>query len=147
MNLLILNGPNLNLLGIREPAIYGSETYGDLVDKIQAHGREIGVSADVRQSNHEGTLVDWIQEARGHYDGIVINPAAYTHTSIAIPDALRAVQLPAVEVHLSDIRTREAYRRISYTREACLESVIGKGTDGYLIAMDLLRSHIAGGGT
>ena len=143
MKILVLNGPNLNLLGIREPGIYGSETYRDLLEKIAAHAQTRGVSVDFFQSNHEGALVDRIQEAYGNTDGIVINPGAYTHTSIALLDAIKAVGIPTVEVHISDVARREPFRSVSYIRTACVGSIIGHGTDGYLEAMDLLieRSH------
>ena len=138
MKILVLNGPNLNMLGIREPGIYGSETYRDLLEKIAAHAQTRGVSVDFFQSNHEGALVDRIQEAYGNTDGIVINPGAYTHTSIALLDAVKAVGIPTVEVHISDVARREPFRSVSYIRAACVGSIIGHGTDGYLEAMDLL---------
>ena len=138
MKILVINGPNLNMLGIREPGIYGSETYATLLDNISAHAKKRGVSVDFFQSNHEGALVDRIQEAFGSTDGIVINPGAYTHTSIALLDALKAVAIPAVEVHISDVSKREAFRSVSYIRDACIGSVIGHGTDGYLEAVDML---------
>ena len=138
MKILVLNGPNLNLLGIREPGIYGSETYRDLLEKIAAHAQTRGVSVDFFQSNHEGALVDRIQEAYGNTDGIIINPGAYTHTSIALLDAVKAVGIPTVEVHISDVARRESFRSVSYIRAACVGSIIGHGTDGYLEAMDLL---------
>ena len=143
MKILVLNGPNLNMLGIREPGIYGSETYRDLLEKIAAHAQTRGVSVDFFQSNHEGALVDRIQEAYGNTDGIVIKPGAYTHTSIALLDAVKAVGIPTVEVHISDVARREPFRSVSYIRAACVGSIIGHGTDGYLEAMDLLieRSH------
>ena len=143
MKILVINGPNLNMLGIREPGIYGSETYRDLLEKIAAHAQTRGVSVDFFQSNHEGALVDRIQEAYGNTDGIVINPGAYTHTSIALLDAVKAVGIPTVEVHISDVARREPFRSVSYIRAACVGSIIGHGTDGYLEAMDLLieRSH------
>ena len=143
MKILVLNGPNLNMLGIREPGIYGSETYRDLLEKVAAHAQTRGVSVDFFQSNHEGALVDRIQEAYGNTDGIVINPGAYTHTSIALLDAVKAVGIPTVEVHISDVARREPFRSVSYIRAACVGSIIGHGTDGYLEAMDLLieRSH------
>mgnify|MGYP001771659065 CR=1 FL=1 len=143
MKILVLNGPNLNMLGIREPGIYGSETYRDLLEKIAAHAQTRGVSVDFFQSNHEGALVDRIQEAYGNTDGIIINPGAYTHTSIALLDAVKAVGIPTVEVHISDVARREPFRSVSYIRAACVGSIIGHGTDGYLEAMDLLieRSH------
>ena len=139
MKLLILNGPNLNMLGIREPEIYGNQTYNDLCQLIAAHAAEIGVEAEIRQSNHEGLLVDWIQEARGKFDGIVINPAAYTHSSVALLDAVLAAGVPTVEVHLSDPDQREPFRRVSYLRRACVACVKGKGFAGYLEAMDKLK--------
>ena len=138
MKILVLNGPNLNMLGIREPGIYGSETYRDLLEKIAAHAQTRGVSVDFFQSNHEGALVDRIQEAYGNTDGIVINPGAYTHTSIALLDAVKTVGIPTVEVHISDVARREPFRSVSYIRAACVGSIIGHGTDGYLEAMDLL---------
>ena len=138
MKILVLNGPNLNMLGIREPGIYGSETYRDLLEKIAANAQTRGVSVDFFQSNHEGALVDRIQEAYGNTDGIVINPGAYTHTSIALLDAIKAVGIPTVEVHISDVARREPFRSVSYIRAACVGSIIGHGTDGYLDAMDLI---------
>lgn len=131
MKILVLNGPNLNMLGIREPEIYGDRNYAALVSYIQTAAQELGCEVDIRQSNHEGVLVDWIQEAYGKFDGILINPAAYTHTSVAILDALKAVALPAVEVHLSDINTREPFRHISYTGMACIATYKGLGFQGY----------------
>ena len=138
MKLLIINGPNLNLLGVREPAIYGRETYDGLCRRIEAHARERGAEVRFVQSNHEGALVDAIQSALGDADGIVINPGAYTHTSIALLDAVKAVGVPTVEVHISDLSAREPFRQISYIRAACAASIIGHGTDGYLEAMDFL---------
>ena len=139
MKLLILNGPNLNMLGIREPGIYGSETYRDLCDKIKRYCDERHIDAEFSQSNHEGVLVDEIQRAYfEHFDGIVINPGAYTHSSIALLDALKAVKLPAVEVHISKVDEREAFRQISYLRAACVATVSGLGTDGYLKAVSIL---------
>ena len=138
MKLLIINGPNLNLLGLREPDIYGRQDFHALEQFILASCAEAGVEAELFQSNHEGAIVDKIQQAYGNIDGIVINPAAYTHTSIAIPDALRAVGIPAVEVHVSDIASRESYRHISYTKEACVAQIAGRGLKGYLDAADLL---------
>lgn len=138
MKLLVLNGPNLNLLGLREPALYGKETYESLLERIEAHCRRRGVEVCFYQSNHEGALVDRIQQAYGECDGIVFNPGAYTHTSIALLDALKAVQIPTVEVHISDLSQREEFRKISYVRAACMASIIGHGTDGYLEAADLL---------
>jgi len=143
MNLLILNGPNLNMLGIREPEIYGSETYADLCALIEAHAKELGVQVTLLQSNHEGTLVDAIQDAYGKMDGIIINPGAYTHTSIALLDAVKAVSIPTVEVHISDPGTREDFRRISYIRSACVRTILGHGLKGYLEAMDFLAGYRA----
>lgn len=138
MDILVINGANINMLGIREPEIYGKETYNSLVEKIEAYAGKKGVYVRCFQSNHEGDIVDAIQFAYGLYDGIVINPGAYTHTSIAILDALKAVSIPAVEVHISDVDSREEYRQISYVREACFKTICGKGTDGYLEAIDCL---------
>ena len=123
MKIMVINGPNLNMLGIREPAHYGKETYADLLNKIQKHSDEKGVTVEFRQSNHEGDLVDYIQSTYGNFDGIVINPGAYTHTSIAILDAVKAVGVPTCEVHISDVNAREEFRRISYIRAACLLTV------------------------
>lgn len=136
MKILIINGPNMNLLSIREPEHYGTETYSDLINKIQAHCDKNGVEVGFFQSNHEGAIVDEIQSAMGKFDAIVINPAAYTHTSIAILDALRAVSIPAAEVHISDLKLREKYRQISYVGEYCELTVSGHGTDGYIEAID-----------
>ena len=138
MKLLVLNGPNLNFLGIREPDIYGKQTYADLEDFVRAAAAEYGVEVELYQSNHEGDLVDKIQWAYGKVDGIVINPAAYTHTSVAILDALKAVALPAVEVHLSDVNAREPFRHISYAGMACEKSFIGLGFEGYRQAIRYL---------
>lgn len=142
MNILVINGPNLNMLGIREPDIYGKETYATLVAKIENHATAKGVSVKCYQSNHEGDLVDNIQFAYGVFDGIVINPGAYTHTSIAILDAVKAVGIPTVEVHISDVSAREDYRQISYIRQACFKTISGKGTDGYLEAIDALVEKV-----
>lgn len=138
MKILVLNGPNLNMLGIREPDIYGRETYQSLCDKIYAYAEKLNANVEIYQSNHEGALVDKIQDAYGKFDGIVINPAAYTHTSIAILDALKAVSIPAVEVHISDVNAREPWRQISYAGMACVKTIAGHGTDGYLEAIDFL---------
>ena len=140
MKLLILNGPNLNMLGIREPGIYGKNTYADLTGLIADTAKRLGVEAECFQSNHEGALVDKIQEAYGNIDGIVINPAAYTHTSVAILDALKAVSIPAVEVHISDVDAREAFRQISYPGLACEKAIKGHGFAGYQEAMEYLVS-------
>ena len=138
MRLLIINGPNLNMLGIREPHIYGNNTYADLCARIREHAQNRGIEAELFQSNHEGDIVDRIQAAYQTVDGIVINPGAYTHTSIAILDALKAVGLPAVEVHISDVDTREAFRQISYVGLYAERRFAGYGFDGYLMAMDYL---------
>ncbi len=142
--ILVINGPNLNMLGIREPDIYGRKTYADLVAFIQQAAKELNVEVDVRQSNHEGVIIDWIQEALGKSDAIVINPAAYTHTSIGIMDALKAVALPAVEVHISDISTREDFRHISYASKACFATIAGHGFDGYRMALEKCLEKLAG---
>ena len=138
MKILVINGPNLNMLGIREPAHYGKETYQDLLQKIEGYANKKGVTVGFYQSNHEGDLVDAIQGAYGAYDGIVINPGAYTHTSIALLDAVKAVAIPTVEVHISDVNAREEFRRTSYIRAACIGTIAGHGTSGYLEAIDLL---------
>ena len=162
MKILILNGPNLNLLGIREPEIYGNQSYNDLCKRIKAHAAEISVEVEIRQTNHEGVLVDWIQAAGGFYeqiqspggsfdgvrdprerfDGLVLNPGGYTHTSVALPDAIRAAGIPTVEVHISDPDQREPFRRISYVRQACVKTIVGKGFDGYIEAIDHLKLTI-----
>lgn len=141
MKILVINGPNLNMLGIREPDIYGRKTYDDLLLYIKEEADRLGVAVEFYQSNHEGDIVDKIQNAYGNTDGIVINPAAYTHTSIAIPDALKAVGIPTVEVHISDISSREAFRRISYVSPVVLKTIAGKGFEGYILAMNELISH------
>lgn len=138
MKFLVINGPNLNLLGLREPAIYGSRSFAALQDFIRASAAEAGVEVALFQSNHEGAIVDAIQAAYGTADGIIINPAAYTHTSVAILDALKAVSIPAVEVHISDVNTREEFRHFSYVSLAAKKTIIGHGTDGYLEAVDWL---------
>ena len=138
MKILVINGPNLNMLGIREPDHYGRETYNDLVEKIKGHCAQRGIEAEMYQSNHEGDLVDKIQQAYGVMDGIVINPGAYTHTSIAILDAVKAVRIPTVEVHISKVEEREDFRQISFVRLACVKTITGHGTQGYLEAIDYL---------
>ena len=139
MKVLVLNGPNLNMLGIREPGIYGSETYDSLVEKISDYACGRGVLTEFYQSNHEGALVDRIQQAFfDHVDGIVFNPGAYTHTSIALLDALKAVKIPCVEVHISDVSAREEFRQKSFIRPACIATIAGHGTNGYLEAIDIL---------
>ena len=139
MKILVINGPNLNLLGLREPDIYGRRTYHDLIEMIRAEAEKLGVAVEFAQSNHEGALVDAIQVAYGVFDGIVINPGAYTHTSIAILDAVKAVGIPTVEVHISDPDAREEFRKVSYIRAACVASIKGHGLEGYLEALRLLR--------
>ena len=138
MNILVINGPNLNLLGIREPAIYGTATYADLCSLVQQEAERLGAGVSFYQSNHEGDLVDAIQDAYGVQDGIIINPAAYTHTSVALLDAVKAVGIPTVEVHISDPDTREDFRRVSYLRPACVLTVKGHGLQGYVEALDFL---------
>jgi 3-dehydroquinate dehydratase-2 len=135
---LVINGPNINLLGLREPEVYGRRSYEQLLAFIRETAGDIGLEVTCFQSNSEGAIVDEIQKALGVFGGIVINPAAYTHTSIAIPDALRAVGIPAVEVHLTDITARESYRAVSYTAEACVKTIAGKGFSGYREALELL---------
>jgi 3-dehydroquinate dehydratase-2 len=142
MKILVLNGPNLNMLGIREPDVYGKETYQSLIDKIERYANEKGVEVICKQSNHEGVLVDEIQAAYGEMQGIVINPGAYTHTSIALLDALKAVGIPTVEVHISAVEKREEFSQISYIRAACIASISGRGTDGYLEAIKLLQADL-----
>ena len=139
MKILVLNGPNINMLGIREPAIYGKNTYKDLLALIKETGSQTEVQIDHFQSNHEGAIVDTIQSAYGKYDGIVINPAAYTHTSVAILDALKAVAIPAVEVHISDVDSREDFRQISYPGLYCEKTIKGQGIDGYRRAILYLQ--------
>ena len=144
MKFYVLNGPNLNLLGTREPAVYGSESYADLIQKIEAYAEEKGVTVKCLQSNHEGALVDYIHE--GFFekiDGIVFNPGAYTHTSIALLDALKATKIPCVEVHISNVDEREEFRKKSYIRPACIATISGHGTNGYLEAIDLLLEEVA----
>ena len=148
MKLYILNGPNLNFLGIREPQHYGNTTYEGLLEMILTHAAEIGVEVECYQSNHEGDLVDKIQEA--YYqkaDGIVINPGAYTHTSIALLDAVKSVGIPTVEVHISKVEEREDFRQVSFIRTACVKTITGQGTKGYLQAMDFLCEYLAKGDT
>jgi len=142
MKLLVINGPNINLLGLREPAIYGKGTYRDLQDFILAAAAEAGAEVELFQSNHEGVIVDRIQQAYGVFDGIVINPAAYTHTSVAILDALKAVAIPAVEVHISDVTQREDFRQISYARLACVQTYMGLGFEGYRRAILFLKDYL-----
>ena len=144
MKILVINGPNINLLGLREPEIYGRQDYAALVAYIQDACAQAGAEAEFVQSNHEGVLVDSIQAAYNRFDGIVINPAAYTHTSIAIHDALKAVGIPTVEVHLSDIHAREEFRRVSYTGMACEKTIMGMGFAGYAEAVRYLAEKYGG---
>lgn len=141
MKILVINGPNLNMLGIREPGIYGKQTFADLLLLLENTGKDLGIEIEQFQSNHEGAIVDKIQAAYGCFDGIVINPAAYTHTSVAILDALKAVSIPAVEVHISDVDSREAFRQISYTGLACKKTIKGQGLDGYRQAILYLKEN------
>lgn len=142
MKLLVINGPNINMLGIREPDIYGTESYAELIRLINAHAAELGIAVENFQSNHEGAIVDKIQAAYfDGIDGIVINPAAYTHTSVAISDALKAVRIPAVEVHISAVETREAFRQISYVRDIAVKTITGRGLVGYIEAIDFLVAN------
>lgn len=141
MRILIINGPNLNMLGIREPDIYGKKTYADLCAFIEKKAEEMEIETEIFQSNHEGAIVDKIQQAYGCFDGIVINPAAYTHTSVAILDALKAVALPACEVHISDVDSREDFRQVSYVRLYAEKTFSGFGFDGYAMAMEYLVNH------
>ncbi|MBQ7922263.1 MAG: type II 3-dehydroquinate dehydratase [Clostridia bacterium] len=145
MKILVINGPNINMLGIREPAIYGKENFASLIAKIEKHCADNGIAVETYQSNHEGDLVDRIQAAYGNIDGIVINPGAYTHTSVALLDALKAVSIPTVEVHISKVDEREPFRQISYVRYACVKTITGKGTDGYLEAIDYLAQTVGDG--
>lgn len=138
MKILVINGPNLNMLGIREPGIYGTESYEALCKKLRDYAAARNVEVELYQSNHEGDLVDKIQAAWGNTDGIVINPGAYTHTSVALLDAVKAVGIPTVEVHISDVSKREAFRQVSYIRAACVATISGHGLDGYIEAMALL---------
>lgn len=138
MKILVINGPNINMLGIREPEIYGTETYEDLINYITAETEKLDTQLTFFQSNHEGALVDTIQEAYGKYDGIVINPAAYTHTSVAILDAVKAVGIPTVEIHISDPNSREDFRKVSYIRAACVATICGRGFAGYVDAIKFL---------
>lgn len=141
MKIMVLNGPNLNLLGVREPGIYGAGSYADLIALLQQYAAEQGIELDCRQTNHEGVLVDWIQEAMGKFDGIVINPGAYTHTSIALLDAVKAVRVPTVEVHISDVDARESFRHISYIGMACVHTIKGHGLQGYVEGIQFLQQN------
>lgn len=143
MKILVINGPNLNMLGIREPGIYGRQTFSDLLSLLDRTAKEEGLEIEQFQSNHEGAIVDRIQAAYGNTDGIVINPAAYTHTSVAILDALKAVSIPAVEVHISDVDAREAFRQVSYAGLACVKTIKGQGLDGYRQAILYLKAYLS----
>ena len=142
MKILVINGPNLNMLGIREPDIYGKQTFAELLNLLEGWASEENIELEQYQSNHEGLLVDKIQAAYGVFDGIVINPAAYTHTSVAILDALKAVAIPAVEVHISDVDSREPFRQISYAGLACIKTIKGQGFDGYRQAILYLKEYL-----
>ena len=143
MKALVINGPNINLLGLREPAIYGTQDYQALLSLVERAGRELGFErVDTYQSNHEGDLVDAVQRAYGVYDGIVMNPGAYTHTSIALLDALKAVGIPTVEVHISDVASREDFRQVSYVRAACMATVCGEGIEGYRHALRIIAERL-----
>jgi 3-dehydroquinate dehydratase-2 len=142
MRILVINGPNINMLGVREPEIYGKQGFKALLELLDSTADAFGIVIEQFQSNHEGVIVDKIQDAYGKFDGIVINPAAYTHTSIAIFDALKAISLPCVEVHISDPDEREEFRKVSYIRLACVNTIKGLGTDGYLRAIDYLKEVI-----
>ena len=141
MKILVINGPNMNLLGLREPDIYGKQTYKDLVETLQKRADELGVEIAFMQSNHEGDLVDAIQGAYPDTDGIIINPAAYTHTSVAILDAVKGVGIPTVEVHMSDVKSRDDFRQVSYIRQACVKTIMGMGFEGYRQAMLFLKEN------
>ena len=143
MKFLVINGPNLNMLGLREPSIYGERSYKALVELIETVCRDEEIQVEVFQSNHEGAIVDKIQAAYGVFDGIVINPAAYTHTSVAILDALKAVSIPTVEVHISDVSTRESFRQISYAGMACVKTYMGHGFEGYALAIRYLKGYLS----
>ena len=144
MKILIINGPNLNMLGIRQPEVYGYKTYADLVSYCLEEGKKLNLEIKCFQSNHEGAIIDEIQNAYKVFDGIIINAGAYTHYSIAIMDALKSVDIPTVEVHLSDIYQREEYRHISYIKEASIKSIVGLGFEGYKLALETLNSHLKG---
>lgn len=145
MKILVINGPNINMLGIREPDIYGKSSFQDLLNLLDSTALELGIEVEQFQSNHEGAIVDKIQWAYGNVDGIVINPAAYTHTSVAILDALKAVGIPAVEIHISDVDSRESFRQVSYPGLACCKTIKGQGLEGYreaILYLDQLLNHI-----
>lgn len=144
MKILILNGPNLNLLGTRQPEIYGAETLSDIEAMCHAKAQELGMNVECRQSNYEGQLVDWIQQAKGVFDGIIINAGAYTHTSIAIMDAVNSVEIPTLELHLSDIYKREKFRHTSYIGLVAFASIMGQGAQGYPMAIAKIKDHLGG---
>lgn len=141
MKILVINGPNINMLGIREPGIYGKDNFNTLCENVKSYAKENGIEVKLFQSNHEGALVDEIQAAYGVFDGIVINPGAYTHTSIALLDAVKAVSIPTVEVHISDVASREDFRQISFVRAACVKTICGHGIKGYTEAMEFLKDN------
>ena len=141
MKILVINGPNINMLGIREPGIYGKDNFNTLCETVKSYAMENGIEVKLFQSNHEGALVDEIQAAYGVFDGIVINPGAYTHTSIALLDAVKAVSIPTVEVHISDVASREDFRQISFIRAACVRTICGHGIKGYTEAMEFLKDN------
>ena len=141
MKILVINGPNINMLGIREPGIYGKDNFNTLCETVKSYAEENGIEVKLFQSNHEGALVNEIQEAYGVFDGIVINPGAYTHTSIALLDAVKAVSIPTVEVHISDVASREDFRQVSYIRAACVKTICGHGIKGYTEAMEYLKEN------
>ena len=143
MKILVINGPNINMLGIREPDIYGTQSFPQLLKLLEETAQKLGITVDQFQSNHEGALVDTIQAAYLNYDGIIINPAAYTHTSVAILDALKAVGIPTVEVHISDVGSREAFRQISYAGMVCVKTITGQGLDGYRQAIEFLKKYLS----
>ena len=147
MTVWIINGPNINLLGVREPQIYGTESYDELCARARAHAEAIGLSVRIMQTNHEGELIDFLQQARAEADGIILNAAGYTHTSVAIRDAVCAIAVPTVEVHLSDPDRREPFRKINFLRDVCFARIVGRGIGGYLDALDLLKESIENGKT
>ena len=142
-NILILNGPNLNLLGMRQPEVYGKTTLEEVAQMCREKARELGVKIDFRQSNHEGVLIDWIQEAKGKFDGLIINAGGYTHTSVAIHDAILSVEIPTLELHLSNIKEREPFRHLSYIEYVAFESIMGHGPKGYSMAIEAMKAHLA----
>ena len=144
MKFLVLSGPNINMLGVREPGIYGSDSYDDLVRACEEKGKELGVETEIYQSNHEGDLIDKIQEAYGKVDGIIFNPGGYTHTSVALRDAISAVKIDTVEVHISDVSAREDFRQISYIRDVCVKTISGRGISGYTEAIEFLYNRKKG---